>query len=958
MIMLRLALVFALTIVLTASADAERPAGTDSHGDALPPFVRARLGTLRLRHGGAVQALRFLADSQTVLAVGSDGTLRVWDVATGKEKDAFKPPREDGIDAYWAAAPDGRTAVASSFRDEVGVLTLWQLASRKPLVTLKPAAGQQIATWVYSPDGKTLALLINDEAKGYSIRLVATATGQDLRTIVFAPKQDQEGLHWDYLAFTNEGKTVTARESQTNNKRSILRRWVWQTGEEVHIPPAIWQLPRGQRHFSPDGKTLLVLNPIAGSKKKQQDSPLARIQLWDQEAGKLMHNLGEPVSATDPIEFHYAPKGLVVAALNRNGSQARPLQLWDKETGKALPDPDIEADTSADTLTFAPDGQTFALATQTGFIYLCETLTGKRLHRWYGYDQGGNQSDDPEGGLVLGYGHRLTFSPDGKRLAAAGTGGLVRFWNVADGKEWQPVRSGHEGAVNALALSPDGKTLATAGGDRTVRIWDLATGKQTRSLLGPEAPNDFPELLMMATAVAFAPDGQTLATGWADGTLQLWDLATGKEIRQYQGHEGPLTALAFTPNGKALLSAGEDGKVFRFDVATGKEIRQFAGQQPLDPAAAQINNLIPPQRLALSPDGRLLATGGMLPNNAANQIQVWELATGQLRRRVQAAEQRSPQLGAGLGGGIGGAGGNPFGLMAPDGLLANHRLAFSPDSKTLATAGEHSVRLWNLADGKEIRQFGGPLQSIQGLAFSPDGKLLATANGNGGIRLWDAATGTVLTDLRGHRGQPTDLVFLPDGRTLASSGSDTTVLLWDVAQALAAAQAQPQPLADGKVQELWQALAGESAEQADQAMQQLVAHPEPAVRLLQGQLRPIAKVDGARIKRLLGDLENDSFEVRVQATEALAKLGELAEPYLQQRLAGKPSLEVRQRLEQLLDKLQGGKLTPAEAQVLRAVEVLERIGTAPAKAVLRELAQGAAEAHLTQEAQAALRRLR
>ena len=162
----------------------------------------------------------------------------------------------------------------------------------------------------------------------------------------------------------------------------------------------------------------------------------------------------------------------------------------------------------------------------------------------------------------------VAFSPDGKMLASGVWYGTVRLWDVASGKEIRQLQ-GHNRAVFSLVFSPDGKMLASAGHDGTVRLWDVASGKEVHQLQGhPERDtNVVPELAeAMARkyevyAVVFSPDGKMLASAGHDGTLRLWEVCTGKEIRKLEGPQETLYGLAMSPDGKTVASAGNDKTV-------------------------------------------------------------------------------------------------------------------------------------------------------------------------------------------------------------------------------------------------------------------------------------------------------------------------------------------------------------------------------------------------------------
>jgi hypothetical protein len=327
--------------------------------------------------------------------------------------------------------------------------------------------------------------------------------------------------------------------------------------------------------------------------------------------------------------------------------------------------------------------------------------------------------------------------------------------------------------------------------------------------------------------------------------------------------------------------------------------------------------------VAFSPDGQALAVGG------EGTLCLCRAATGEVVRRFE---------------------GRPGRVYA---------LAFSPDGKTLVSGVEGGkVYLWEVATGQERCRCEGHETTPHAVAFSPDGRVLASCGGSlrGGrdltVRLWDAVTGKELRRLTGHRGTVWAASFSPDGKVVASASADSTLLLWEVPAPAAPSGAGAVP---ARLDGLWADLAGADAARAYRATGALAASPGEAVPFLRERLRPAALPEARRLAKLIADLDSDQFAVRDKAAGELEKLGELAAPALKEALKGRRSSEARRRLELLL-----AVRPPAGDRLreLRALEVLERAGTAGAREVLRDLAGGAPEARLTQEAKASLERLR
>jgi RNA polymerase sigma factor (sigma-70 family) len=232
---------------------------------------------------------------------------------------------------------------------------------------------------------------------------------------------------------------------------------------------------------------------------------------------------------------------------------------------------------------FSPDGKILADAGLDGVIILRDVETGKIMTKI-------NQPKE-----VLS----VAFSPNGKTLASGGPEGNVHYWAVPTGQEAGKVQMGIDLAPAHLYFKAGGQLLATGGEGKIVWMWDEQTGKAAPLLQG-----------VGGKALAFAPDGKSLALGDDEGSIHFLTVPGGKELRVIKAHKQAVLALAYSPDGKTLASAGKDQTVRLWDVATGKQLSQ--GQH-----AAPISGL------AISPEGKLLITAG---NDGV--IKIWDVQTG------------------------------------------------------------------------------------------------------------------------------------------------------------------------------------------------------------------------------------------------------------------------------------------------------------------------------------------
>jgi WD40 repeat protein len=620
-------------------------------------------------HHAAVHRVLFSHDGSTLITAADDGTIRFWDTRRGQQLGVpLSGPATDIWDT--ALSPDG-SLLAVTTGETVRLYDMATRALREPVLT---GHRNLVLRAIFSPDGKTLAtagadndIRLWDAATGRPRTGPLTGHGDVVADIAFSPDgQTLASASWDSTVRLWDVTTAQLQRTLTGHQGPVTfvsfalhgRRLV-SASDDATV--RLWDVAGGEKTAVLIGHsgsvTAAAVSPDGSTISTGGDDRTVRF--WDAVTGKP-RGPATPAHTDTVKKLRFTPDGKKVVSASIDGT----ARLWDVATGEVEATPFAGHSSYINDLAMSPDGRAVATASgdETARIWhLDDTLPPARR------DLVGAGAESVKA---------LAFGPQ-HTLALGTEAGQIQLWDTTTGT-LSTVLASLAGGVNSIAINDLG-ILAAGGDDKTVRLWQLPSGRP----MGPSlAAND------RVVDVAVSPDGASVAAAVKDGSIRVWDTATGQLRQTLTGHVGSVNTLAFGPN-DILVSGGDDKSVRLWSTTAGRAVRD-----PLLTSGAVLD-------VTFSPDGRELAATG-----ADTKIHLWDVA-------------RWAPL--------------PISFIGIRGWV--RQVAFRPNGATLVSAADDGVQAWDAASGQPR---GKPLDKgpASGAAFASDASALAYASGSV-VHLWN-----------------------------------------------------------------------------------------------------------------------------------------------------------------------------------------------------------------------------
>ncbi|WP_375769088.1 SIR2 family protein [Archangium gephyra] len=464
-------------------------------------------------HGNYVIACAVTPDGRHVVSASHDGTLKVWELRTGREVVTLVGHAREVNDCV--VTPDGRRVVSASYD---GTLKVWELETGRELATLKGHRADVLGCEV-TPDGRHVVSTSWDS----TLKVWDLQTGRNVATLA----GHENGV-------MDCGVTPDGRRVVSASWDGTLKVWDLQTGREMATLVG-HEFPVMACAVTPDGRHVVSAS---------HDSSL---KVWDLETGREVARLkghGQGVMGCE-----VTPDGRRIVSASNDGS----LKVWNLEV-RHEPAVRVGHGELVSRCVVTPDGQHVVSASHDGTLKVWELKTGQELSTMVGHEA-----------AVMG----CAVTPDGQRVVSASYDGTLKVWALKTGRELSTLE-GHAENVMVCVVTPDGQRAVSGSWDKTLKVWDLETGRVVATLRGHGE---------LVSGCEVTPDGRRVVSASWDKTLKVWELATGREEATLVGHAAEVMSCAVTPDGRHIVSASQDSTLRVWDLETGRTLATLDGHR-------------------------------------------------------------------------------------------------------------------------------------------------------------------------------------------------------------------------------------------------------------------------------------------------------------------------------------------------------------------------------------------
>jgi WD40 repeat protein len=642
------------------------------------------IAVIQTGHSSAITAEAFSADGRLLLSGSEDGTLKLWEVTTGREIRTLAG-HSSPITAV-CFAPDGRFALSGS--DSGGVM-LWEVSTGRRMRSFE-GQSSRIQSVAFSPAGRSV-LFLSDEGLTTVSKWITSARSE-VRTLersygrqhAFAAKQIPHGP----VALSADGRLALSAIANSHD----LKLWKISDGSWIRTfkgKKSLVDRTTFAATFSKDGRYVLMRSGAYGQGLVIMETSTGRsLDSVSESLRTKSGNIGRIRAAAISADSRFVLLGNEIG--RGPGDKYSLLSLFEIPTGRKVRT-FHKIPHRIHTAVFSPDDRFVLTGNDDATLTLWDVATGRRIRTFMGTTA-----------KILS----AAYSPHHSFSLCAADDHTLKLWNLSAGQNIRTFR-GHTGNVTSVDFSPDGNHAVSGSDDKTVKLWDVSTGRDIQTFRGHSD---------IVTSVAFSPDVRFVLSGSKDETLKLWDIATGRAVRSFKGHEHWVSSTVFSPDGRYVLSGAKDDILILWDVVSGETIQRFEGH------SGDVN------AVAISPDGRSVLSGGW-----RGSLKLWDVATGEEIRTFKGhsgdvtAVAFSPDGHHALAGA-------DHGLIilwrVSDGRKLQEfkghlgtvtSLAFSSDGRfALSGSKDMTTRIWDIERGYEVVKF---MSSSDGewIIVTPDG---------------------------------------------------------------------------------------------------------------------------------------------------------------------------------------------------------------------------------------------